>query len=731
MGRYYAPFQTALDSNGDPISGAKLYFYQTGTTTKLTTYSDSALTTANTNPVIADSAGRFGDIYLSSSSTYKVVLKDENDVLIKTTDPLDGTASGSSICDVKAFGAVGDGVTNDHDAIALALACAANSVYGTGAVFFPRGHYKIDTDDGTLTIQEGVEMYGEGGIQVRRPGVQLQGTVIDIVGTTNSPFTYERGTYIHNLSFDYSDEEEDPVTPTTYPYCFQGDASTNGAKSFFENLYFDRCFKGFEATGGTAWTGVHGCFYNQVISIINSSAVCRITDCSFSSVWHRTTNTNLKAYQQDNLKIIEVDGGADGLIINGMTVYIAKIFLSLVNGDGINFFRMGDYLLDGVPDLIWMDTDVIVYSMQFSNGMHRMYNDWGSTSRISPCVFDGYTSAASAGQVVHFQNCRFRVSPGGVFSVESGITLILDGCSFFDWNVDAGASAEAMSVVYMNHASANLVVNGGSADNNTQYNLAVESRLVTVDAANRVTVNGMDLFKVKKIVNVSAGVTLPYLSCFGNTGKDIDNPIAMGAGASVTYREVAQNNWEILNTETIASDTTITIAKDESTLAKVTGTTAIEGITESWTGRIIVLKFGATCTVSDNADNILLRDSRDFVGEVSDCLTLVYDGSNWYETSRSRNVTLTTLETLAAATEITIDQDHTTVCTITGTTQIDTITPSWAGKVIILKFASTPTVKDGADNLVLAGADFVATAQDTLTLFCDGVKWIETSRSVN
>ena len=78
----------ALDSNGDPISGAKLNFYQTGTSTPKDTYSDSAKTTPNANPVVADSAGRFGEIFMDTDVAYKVVFTDASDVEIKTRDPV-------------------------------------------------------------------------------------------------------------------------------------------------------------------------------------------------------------------------------------------------------------------------------------------------------------------------------------------------------------------------------------------------------------------------------------------------------------------------------------------------------------------------------------------------------------------------------------------------------------------------------------------------------------------
>ena len=71
-----------VDSSGNTISGAQLFFYEVGTSTKKNTYSDSAKTLLNANPVVADSAGRFGDIFMLTDAQYKVVLAPASD-----TDP--------------------------------------------------------------------------------------------------------------------------------------------------------------------------------------------------------------------------------------------------------------------------------------------------------------------------------------------------------------------------------------------------------------------------------------------------------------------------------------------------------------------------------------------------------------------------------------------------------------------------------------------------------------------
>jgi hypothetical protein len=50
--------QQFFDDAGEPLAGGFVYHYIPSTTTPKTTWVDAAATTANTNPVILDSAGR-------------------------------------------------------------------------------------------------------------------------------------------------------------------------------------------------------------------------------------------------------------------------------------------------------------------------------------------------------------------------------------------------------------------------------------------------------------------------------------------------------------------------------------------------------------------------------------------------------------------------------------------------------------------------------------------------
>ena len=80
--RFVNPFPQYLDATPEVRAGALLFFYAAGTSTKLDTYSDRTLSTANTNPVVLNSAGYPAvDIYLQDLD-YKVVLAPSTD-----TDP--------------------------------------------------------------------------------------------------------------------------------------------------------------------------------------------------------------------------------------------------------------------------------------------------------------------------------------------------------------------------------------------------------------------------------------------------------------------------------------------------------------------------------------------------------------------------------------------------------------------------------------------------------------------
>lgn len=180
---------------GLPLTDGKLYTYAAGTTTPLATYTSVSGITANSNPIILNSAGRLAnEVWLTSSVNYKFVLTTSTNVLIGTYDDISGIndfvlasadiysdfasttdnvkgdalvgfkqsdssgflagATARTVNDklqetvsVKDFGATGDGTTNDYTAFASASL--------NGAFVVPEGTYLISS---SLTIASSVTM---------------------------------------------------------------------------------------------------------------------------------------------------------------------------------------------------------------------------------------------------------------------------------------------------------------------------------------------------------------------------------------------------------------------------------------------------------------------------------------------------------------------------------------------------------------------------------------------
>ena len=87
----FGNFDQYLDNAGDPLAEGKLYFYESGTTTPKTTFSDVNNSIPNTNPVLLTAAGRQPNIFFEGVA--KVILTDNNDVQIAVRDPVGETGT--------------------------------------------------------------------------------------------------------------------------------------------------------------------------------------------------------------------------------------------------------------------------------------------------------------------------------------------------------------------------------------------------------------------------------------------------------------------------------------------------------------------------------------------------------------------------------------------------------------------------------------------------------------
>jgi hypothetical protein len=161
------PIQRFVDSNGNALSGGKVFVYLAGTTTKATTYTDSTGATQQTNPIILNSRGEPENglgaslgIWLQQSVALKFVLAPANDTdppsnPIWTIDNIlpSGNVVGpatSTVGDIATFSTTnGTGLSDSGQSISslnsvpteAALAASATTTY-------PSGVWRLDYSSG-------------------------------------------------------------------------------------------------------------------------------------------------------------------------------------------------------------------------------------------------------------------------------------------------------------------------------------------------------------------------------------------------------------------------------------------------------------------------------------------------------------------------------------------------------------------------------------------------------
>lgn len=142
-----SPKRQFFDSNGNPLSGGKVYTYEAGTSTPLATYTDKGAGTANSNPIILDSRGE-ADIWLSSSA-YKISVYDSDDNLIYTVDDVSIVNDGSITTAMIADSAITTAKINDG---AVTAAKLASSLGANGVSAEKEDDYTVTSTDDIILI---------------------------------------------------------------------------------------------------------------------------------------------------------------------------------------------------------------------------------------------------------------------------------------------------------------------------------------------------------------------------------------------------------------------------------------------------------------------------------------------------------------------------------------------------------------------------------------------------
>lgn len=218
------------------------------------------------------------------------------------------------------------------------------------------------------------------------------------------------------------------------------------------------------------------------------------------------------------------------------------------------------------------------------------------------------------------------------------------------------------------------------------------------------------------------GIIIDGCGGFSVTGNTVRNPSDNGIFLGDGFGGSNQSTRGVVSGNNIFSPDGDGIQADIVVQTLISGNFIFDG--DSGGGKAIQITANAAYVIGSG------NYSRD--GGTSDAYDIDVSANNCFLENNFQTNSTSIVGTRNVASASTIDLTTSyRVFSITGTSAISTITGTYPGRVVTLKFNATASLNDGAGNLILAGA-FSGTADDTITLAClDGTNWTEVSRSVN
>jgi len=190
--------QTFFDANGNPLSGGKIYAYSDGTSSLLNTYSNSTLSSANTNPVVLNSAGKPPQNIYLSAATYRLELYTSADVLVaQAADVVGQLPAINPATDANKAVVVNSGATG-YTTAAVALGSASYITVDAEASL-PNSYQAVSTNFLTFTKVGDTVSFGLAN-PVDFGGKELKNAVLNLQREKKNALTGQSGA----VTIDYS-----------------------------------------------------------------------------------------------------------------------------------------------------------------------------------------------------------------------------------------------------------------------------------------------------------------------------------------------------------------------------------------------------------------------------------------------------------------------------------------------------------------------------------------------
>jgi hypothetical protein len=362
---------------------------------------------------------------------------------VAATCLLAGTAAGQppERYNVRDFGAVGDGVTDDTAAFQSALTAAGD--VGGGIVFAPRGDYLIASH---LAVPDTVTL--EGVFTVPTAWTQRKGTtLLAIAGEGSedgSPFiSLGANSVLKGLTVFYPNQN-DPLNIKPFPWCIQGRGGDNSSvvDTLLVNPYNGVDF-GTHPCGRHYIRNLYGQPLRRGIFIDQCYDVGRIENVHFWPFWH-WAETGFQQWLSANGEAM-IFGRTDWEYVLNPFVFGYRIgyrFIETAHGacNG-NLLGLG---ADASGTAVWVD-QCQAMGLLISNGEF--------VAMMGPEPIAVYIGPECTGNV-NLANCAFWGPSRQLLRQEGTGTTLLQNCNFLGWD-SAGEGRPALEA-----RSGQLVVSG-------------------------------------------------------------------------------------------------------------------------------------------------------------------------------------------------------------------------------------------------------------------------------
>lgn len=484
---------------------------------------------------------------------------------------------------VKAYGAAGNGTTDDTAAIQAAIDAA-----GAGEVYFPRGVYRITAP---LVVSNHTVLVGENQeTTVILNASVTQGAVrFALSGMTGRP---TRAAGIRDLTIAAGAVNSNAANATA------GDGiQVEGANYAFEAVRFT---VRNHAVGVRLQDSSYVTLSDFNVTAFASAGVVIVGDSHAGQRLHRFVITNAGA--------TGVQSGATGVQVlstNGVTMWdgtvsSTPIGIAVVPGVGkqANYGVFWSVKVESCTTRgVWLDASAAnssIVSMHFI-GSTVSYSGWdGSNWSASPGIQVGPVGTGSVINSVAWQGGRIRENGGHGAVLAGGTNVVIQGVEVAS---NGRAAANLYSGIAVAGASGRLLLKGNRIGNYSST-ASQQAYAVALSAA----VEGLVLLGNDLSGNVSGavqwGTTPSAVSAYNNLGIDDSIP-------------------------TLSASSSITVGP--SPAYKITGTTPITTINGGWSGRQLILVFpeGGSLATGGN----IAKSANVPIGAV---VTLLYDGSTWF-----------------------------------------------------------------------------------------------------